>query len=180
MSPHLLNSPWLCPQSRLACSLPQRCGNLTQNAYRGLANRAPIRLAIAFCLVSVFLLFFRFYLLWSVSSILFPLEEGCGEPWFPAPHSYRPSGRTYLHFVLLCVTIKSMQKFPDKSGQFSGHGNESFVALEFAAHQFFKARVQSILGPPAHFFNLARLSLLSFGELFTHFGRIRVMLSAFD
>ena len=79
----------------------------------------------------------------------------------------------------LFVAVLGAQQCPDKAAEFASNGHLGFVALESAAQEFDKARVQSILSLPAQSANGRGLALLAAGEFFADFGRDGVVLGTF-
>jgi hypothetical protein len=123
-----------------------------------MANRAPVRLALAFC--SLYLVF-GVTSFWSGSSWLFPLEEGCGETWFPARSLPDAVRKLWFENLPFCVAGQGAQEFPDESGEFTRHGGECFVAVEHASGEFAEAAVESVLGSPTDLLDPPGLGSLS-------------------
>lgn len=69
---------------------------------------------------------------------------------------------------------------PDEAGEFTGHGDERFVAMNAACEEVHEAPMKAILSGPTGFKNAGGLALLAAGEGFADLGRTSIVLTAFD
>jgi len=78
------------------------------------------------------------------------------------------------------ITGQIPKSFPDEPGEFTGHGDEGFVAMNPTSEEIHESPMKAILSGPTGLENAGGLAFLAAGERLADLGRPGVVLTAFD